>query len=62
VIVVADGTKVGRILLARIAPLSDVDELITTDTADPVALAAIRHAGVAVHVAPVPAAPPRRAD
>jgi DeoR family transcriptional regulator of aga operon len=51
VIVVADGTKVGRVLLAHIAPLSDVDELITTGTADPAALAAIRRAGVAVHVA-----------
>jgi DeoR family transcriptional regulator, aga operon transcriptional repressor len=50
VIVVADGTKVGRVLLAHIAPLSDVDELITTDTADPAMLAAIRRAGVAVHV------------
>jgi DeoR family transcriptional regulator, aga operon transcriptional repressor len=52
VIVVADGTKVGRVLLAHIAPLSDVDELITTETADQAALAAIRRAGVAVHVAP----------
>ncbi|MGH8826432.1 MAG: DeoR/GlpR family DNA-binding transcription regulator [Jiangellaceae bacterium] len=49
-IVVADGSKVGRVLLARIAGLDDVDELITDDSADAVALDAVRTAGVDVTV------------
>lgn len=49
-IVVADGSKVGRVLLARISGLDDVDELITDDTAEPTALDAIRAAGVEVTV------------
>ena len=49
-IVVADGSKVGRVLLARIAGLDDIDELITDDSADAVALDAVRTAGVAVTV------------
>lgn len=49
-IVVADGSKVGRVLLARIATLDEVDELITDDSADSAALDAIRAAGVAVSV------------
>lgn len=49
-IVVADGSKVGRVLLARIAGLDEVDELITDESADRVALEAIRAAGVEVTV------------
>ncbi|MGH3756444.1 DeoR/GlpR family DNA-binding transcription regulator [Actinophytocola sp.] len=49
-IVVADGSKVGRVRLARIAALDDVDELITDDTADSAALDAVRGAGVDVTV------------
>lgn len=49
-IVVADGSKVGRVLLARIAGLTDIDELITDDSADAAALEAVRAAGVDVTV------------
>lgn len=50
VIVVADGSKVGRITLAKMADLSEVDVLVTDASADPEHLAAIREAGVEVHV------------
>ncbi|HKT01263.1 MAG TPA: DeoR/GlpR family DNA-binding transcription regulator [Rugosimonospora sp.] len=50
-IVVADGSKVGRVCLARICALADVDELVTDASADPAALAAIGAAGVTVTVA-----------
>lgn len=50
VIVVADGSKVGRVCLARICALADIDELITDPSADPAALDAIRAAGVTVAV------------
>ena len=50
VVVVADGSKVGRIMLARIAPLQNVHELVTDPSADPDQLAAIRRAGVEVTV------------
>jgi len=48
VIVVADGSKVGRSHLARIAAASDVHELVTDSSADPAAIAALRDAGVTV--------------
>jgi DeoR family transcriptional regulator of aga operon len=50
VVVVADGTKVGVTTLARICDCDAVDALITTDEADPEALAAIRDRDVAVEV------------
>lgn len=50
-IVVADGSKVGHVLLARIAGLDDIDELITDDSADPAALDAVRGTGVNVTLA-----------
>jgi DeoR family transcriptional regulator, aga operon transcriptional repressor len=49
-IVVADGSKVGRVLLARICGVDEVDELITDDSVDPVALRALRGAGLTVTV------------
>ena len=51
VIVVADGSKVGRVCLARICALGDIDELITDASADPTTLAAVTAAGVTVTVA-----------
>jgi len=48
VIVAADGSKVGRALLARIAAAEDVHELVTDRTADPGAVAALRDAGMTV--------------
>jgi DeoR family transcriptional regulator, aga operon transcriptional repressor len=47
-IVVADGSKVGRDLLARIVDIQEVDELITDDSADEGALDALRRAGLKV--------------
>ena len=49
-IAVADGSKVGRITLARVCDLEDVDALITDTTADPRVLDAIRERGVEVEV------------
>jgi DeoR family transcriptional regulator, aga operon transcriptional repressor len=50
VVIVADGSKVGRLMLARIAPLDSVHELVTDASADPQSLETIRRAGVAVTV------------
>lgn len=53
VVVVADGSKVGRVLLARICSLDDiagVGELVTDASADPQALDAIRRVGLDVAV------------
>jgi DeoR family transcriptional regulator of aga operon len=51
VVVVADGSKLGRSTLARIADVTEVHEVITDASADPAQLAAIRDAGVEVTVA-----------
>jgi DeoR family transcriptional regulator, aga operon transcriptional repressor len=51
VVVVADGSKVGQTLLARICPVTEVSELITDSSADPAALDAIRRAGAEVVIA-----------
>jgi DeoR family transcriptional regulator of aga operon len=48
VVVVADGSKVGRRALARIAGLDDIDELITDSSADSLELSRLRDAGVLV--------------
>lgn len=50
VIVIADGSKVGRVLLAQMCPLDAVHDFVTDDTADPETLDQLRAAGVAVHV------------
>jgi len=47
-IVVADGSKVGRDLLARIVDVQDVDELITDDSAEKSAVEALRRTGLTV--------------
>ena len=49
-VVVADGSKLGHDLLARIVDVRDVDELITDESADPDAVEALRRAGLAVTV------------
>ena len=48
VTVVADSSKIGKVAFARICQLGDVDELITDDGADPVAVAAFEDRGVTV--------------
>lgn len=55
VIVVADGSKIGRLALAQVATIDQVDLLVTDSSADPEALDAIRAAGVEVTVVEVPA-------
>ena len=50
VIVVADGSKVGRAQLARICPVDAVQDLVTDASADPAAVDALRAAGTTVHV------------
>jgi DeoR family transcriptional regulator of aga operon len=51
VIVVADGSKVGRAVPAQMATLEAVTELVTDGSAPPDSLRAISAAGVEVHVA-----------
>jgi DeoR family transcriptional regulator, aga operon transcriptional repressor len=51
VVVVADGSKVGQVFLARICPVSDITELITDASAEPEALDAIRRTGTEVVIA-----------
>jgi len=48
VVVVADGTKLGQVMFCRIAPIESIDVLVTDRGADPVAVEAIRAAGVEV--------------
>jgi DeoR family transcriptional regulator of aga operon len=50
-IVVADGSKVGQVFLARICPVGNVSELITDQSADPAALDLIRRSGTEVIIA-----------
>jgi DeoR family transcriptional regulator of aga operon len=57
-IVVAEGSKVGIVELARVCAMEDVDELITDDRADEGELDAIRALGVVVTVVPTPAGAP----
>jgi len=54
VVVVADGRKVGRQLMAQIAPIEAAHELITTEGADPGQVEQLRAAGVEVTVVPSP--------
>lgn len=49
-VIVADGSKLGRVNLAHICDVADVDELITDDSADPAEVAALRAAGLVVTV------------
>ncbi|MDT0156072.1 DeoR/GlpR family DNA-binding transcription regulator [Microbacterium sp. ARD32] len=47
-IVVADGSKIGRVALAQMADATDVDLLVTDDSADPEELERLRDVGVTV--------------
>lgn len=55
VIVVADGSKVGKVCLAGICAITDVAMLVTDASADPAGIDAIRLAGTEVVVAGNPA-------
>jgi DeoR family transcriptional regulator, aga operon transcriptional repressor len=50
VMVVADGSKVGRTTLAWICPVTSVSSIVTDASADPEALDALRKAGLGVHI------------
>ena len=54
VVAVADGSKVGRVMLARLAELDQVGVLVTDSSADPQELERIRQAGVDVRVVQLP--------
>jgi DeoR family transcriptional regulator of aga operon len=54
VIVVADGSKVGKVCLAGICPITEVAMLVTDASADPAGIEAIRRAGTEVIVASAP--------
>jgi len=47
-VVLADATKIGRVALAQVCPIADVDVLITDARASPAALDEIRQQGVEV--------------
>jgi DeoR family transcriptional regulator of aga operon len=47
-VVIADSSKLGKATFARISPISEVDEVVTNDDADPEQLAALRQAGLRV--------------
>ncbi|MEI8057534.1 MAG: DeoR/GlpR family DNA-binding transcription regulator [Actinomycetes bacterium] len=51
VVVVADSSKIGRVTLAQIGNLSQVDVLVTDDSADATEVAALSAAGIRVIVA-----------
>jgi DeoR family transcriptional regulator of aga operon len=49
-IVLADGSRLGRIMLAHIVAVTQVDEVLTDATAHPAQVAALREAGATVTV------------
>lgn len=49
-VVVADGSKIGKLALAQVSGIDGIDMLITDGSADPAELAAIAAAGVEIHV------------
>ncbi|MBI3212210.1 MAG: DeoR/GlpR transcriptional regulator [Mycobacterium sp.] len=53
VIVAVDGSKIGKVTLAKMVPLSQIDHLVTDSGADAGQLERIEAAGVAVHVVDV---------
>jgi DeoR family transcriptional regulator of aga operon len=53
VVVAVDGSKIGKVTFAKMAPLSQIDHLVTDSTADPQQLEQIAAMGVHVHVVEV---------
>jgi DeoR family transcriptional regulator of aga operon len=53
VVVAVDGSKIGKVTLAKMVQLRQIDHLVTDSTADPVQLQRIAAAGVHVHVVDV---------
>jgi DeoR family transcriptional regulator of aga operon len=53
VVVAVDGSKIGKVTLAKMVSLSEIHHLVTDTTADPRQLELIAAAGVQVHVVDV---------
>lgn len=53
-VVVVDGSKIGRLALAKVADIQDIDMLITDESADRDELDRIAAQGVTVHVVAIP--------
>jgi DeoR family transcriptional regulator of aga operon len=53
VVVAVDGSKIGKVTLAKMVPLSQIDHLVTDSTANPEQLEQIAATGVHVHVVEV---------
>ena len=53
VVVAVDGSKIGRVTLAKMVTLDEIDHVVTDSTADPTQLERILAAGVRVHVVEV---------
>jgi DeoR family transcriptional regulator of aga operon len=53
VVVAVDGSKIGKVTLAKMVPPNQIHHLVTDSTANPDQLAAISAAGVHVHVVDV---------
>jgi DeoR family transcriptional regulator of aga operon len=53
VVVAVDGSKIGKVTLAKMVALNQIHHLVTDSTADPDQLARIEAAGVLVHVVEV---------
>ncbi|MFV0375233.1 DeoR/GlpR family DNA-binding transcription regulator [Microbacterium sp.] len=49
-VVVADGAKIGAVTVASIVPATDIDDLVTDASADPVEVQKLRDLGIRVHV------------
>ena len=54
IIATVDGSKIGRVTLAKLAEAKDVDLLITDDSADPEELARLRTLGIAIRIVHAP--------
>src|SRR4051794_5982595 len=52
-VVAVDGSQIGKVTLAKMVPLDQIDHLVTDSTADPQQLERITAAGVHVHVVEV---------
>ena len=62
VMIVADHSKFGRLALARLCGLDEVDQVVTDSGLSPENRAVLEEAGVAIHVAPVAESRIQRSD
>jgi DeoR/GlpR family transcriptional regulator of sugar metabolism len=50
-VIVADGSKLGEVELAKVCDLEEVNTVVTDETADPAVVAEIEASGVTVEIA-----------